>query len=58
MKEHKGMIAIAALLLALLLAIFLLPVMTGLITQGQIKRQPTVIVTLEPEYGDYEGQDL
>ena len=58
MKEHKGMISIATLLLALLLAIFLLPVMTGLITQGQIKRQPTVIATPEPDYKDYEEQDL
>lgn len=52
MKKHKGKLAIAALVLALLLAILLLPVMTGLLTQGQINRQPRVTATPEPVYED------
>jgi uncharacterized membrane protein len=58
MKNRKGWWAIAALLAALLLAVFLLPVMTGLITQRQMDVRPAVTATPIPEPEEYEDGGL
>lgn len=58
MKKHKGLLAIAALLLALLMAIVFLPVMTGWIIQRQMNQKPIVTATPEPVYEDYEVEGL
>lgn len=58
MKNRKEWLAIAVLIAALLLAVFLLPVMTGLITRQQIDVQAVVTATPIPAPEEFEGEDL
>lgn len=58
MKSRKGWVAIAVLIAALLLAVFLLPVMTGLIAQQQMDVQAVVTATPIPAPEEFEGEDL
>lgn len=58
MKKHKGLLAIIALLLALLMAITFLPVMTGWIIQRQMNQKPMVTATPEPVYENFEGEGM
>lgn len=48
MRNRKGLLAIAALLAALLLAVLLLPAVTGLVIQRQLNLLPTVTATPHP----------
>lgn len=55
MRWSKGAAAVMVLVAALVLAVLLLPVMTGLITQSQINFQPMVTASPTPgpeAYGD------
>lgn len=49
MRKRKGFLAVLVLLIAMLLAVWLLPVMTGLITKHHINLQPTVTATPIPQ---------
>lgn len=48
MKWNRGAVAVMVLVAALLLAVLLLQVMTGLITQSQINFQPMVTASPSP----------